>query len=599
MEYAAIFHDMNKRYCYALEKGKFLIRIQTKKNDVSTVVLHYRDKYLPLEVEDTRMKIMMTKAASDQYHDFYEAEVACDVICLRYYFELVDSKGRRTFYGNYEFFEEPIDDIDRMFDCPQNLREEELFEVPRWAKNKVIYQIFPSRFATDRKVPEELWYKEPIGAHDRLEGNLRGIINHLDHLQELGIDVIYLNPIFASNSTHKYDTIDYYQIDPSFGTREDFRELVDRAHSMGIRIILDAVFNHTSPEFLAFEDIRKNGADSEYLDWYFIDSFPLDGEEGKKPRYKTFGYYDGMPKLNLKNPKTEEYFIRVGRYWIKEFHIDGWRLDVGDEISHRFWKRFRNSVKEVNPDALIIGEVWHYAGDFLEGDEWDSVMNYPFYLNVRDFVAQERITASQFLGNMDFVKARSNNNAYPVLVNLLDSHDTPRFLNSCADTARQSIRLRDGDVLQPMEIKKKKQRLGAAFLLLSPGMPMIYYGDEYGMDGADDPDCRRGMLWDEARQDKEMYQWYRKLIQIRKAHPVITEGRIAAKWSLDEEGVVVIRKQYGKEQITMIFHNGAVPTALETASLIGVKDLLSGAPFVGTIGSYEVLLLLEQENIYE
>lgn len=594
MEHSAIFHDMNKRYCYALEKGKFLIRIQGKKNDLDKVILHYQDKYIPLEQEDTRQTMEMIKAAGDQYHDYYEAVVSCDVICLRYFFELVDMAGKREYYGNYEFFQEVIEDIDRMYDCPQNLREEEIFEVPQWAKNKIVYQIFPSRFAADKDVPDDIWYKAPVAADDQLGGNLRGIINHLGHLQELGVDVIYLNPVFRSDSTHKYDTIDYYQIDPSFGTKEDMHELVEKVHAMGMRIILDAVFNHTSPKFLAFEDVKRNKENSGYLDWYFVDSFPLQSEKGKKPSYKTFGYYGGMPKLNLKNPETEEYFIRVARYWLKEFHIDGWRLDVGDEISHRFWKRFRKSVKEVNPEALIVGEVWHYAGDFLEGDEWDSVMNYPFYLTVRDFVAQERITASQFLGNMDFVRGHSNVNAYQVLFNLIDSHDTPRFLYSCGEALQKSNRPKEADKLQTVEARKLKQRLGAAFLLLLPGMPMIYYGDEYAIDGANDPDCRRGMLWDPKYQDQEMYRWYCNLIRIRKSHPVITEGKTVAKWSVDEDGIVVIAKQSKQEKITMIFHNYADVTYLENAHLIGVKNLLTDTPFEGTIGPYQVLLLAEK-----
>lgn len=593
MEHSAIFHDMNKRFCYAVEKGKFLIRMQAKKNDLVQVLLHYQDKYIPVERQDTRQTVEMEKAACDRYLDYFEVAVSCDVICLRYFFELVDAEGTREYYGNYEFFHEEIEDVDRMYDCPQNLREEEIFRVPKWAADKIVYQIFPSRFAADRDISDDVWYKAPIGAQDNLHGSLRGIINHLDHLQELGVDVIYLNPIFRSDSSHKYDTIDYYQVDPSFGTKEDLHELVDKVHGMGMYIILDAVFNHTSPKFLAFEDVKRNGEKSDYKDWYFVDEFPVDSGSGGKPGYQTFGYYGGMPKLNLMNPETGEYFIRVARYWLKEFHIDGWRLDVGDEISHRFWKRFRESVKEVNKDALIIGEVWHYAGDFLEGDEWDSVMNYPFYLTVRDFVARERITASQFLGDMDFVRGHSNTNSYHALLNLIDSHDTPRFLHSCEEAVIRRQRTREADMLQPEDARRMKQRLGAAFLLLSPGMPMIYYGDEYAMDGADDPDCRRGMLWDSRYQDREMFRWYQTLIRIRKSHPAITEGRTVAKWTVDESGIVVIIRQLGQEKVTMIFHNYADTTSLVTANMIGLKNVLDGTIFVGTINPYEVLVLVE------
>ena len=347
--------------------------------------------------------------------------------------------------------------------------------VPEWAKNKVVYQIFPARFATDQPVAKDLWYKTPLRRED-LKGNLRGIIDRLDHLQELGVDVLYMTPVFQSDSVHKYNTDDYYKIDPSFGTKEDLKELVEKAHGRGMRVILDAVFNHSSKQFFAFADIAEKEERSAYLDWYFVEGFPLRAKMGEIPNFKTFSYFGGMPKLNLKNPQVEEYFIQVGKYWIRECGIDGWRLDVADEIGHRFWKRFRDAVKEEKPDALIVGEEWHYGGDFLEGDEWDSVMNYHFYNAVMDLVAREEISASQFMDSLGFLRGNLHPSTCQVLWNLIDSHDTERFFYS---TGRN----------------RAKHRLAAAVQLLLPGMPMIYYGDEYAMDG-DREDCRRGMVWD-------------------------------------------------------------------------------------------------------
>ena len=593
MEFSAIFHDVNKRYCYALDKNTFLIRVQTKKDDMRKVILHYQDKHIPRDYMDTHQAVMMEKAASDQYLDYYEAAIKMDAMCIRYYFELEDCKGEKIYYSNYEFVKEPFTDVERMYDCPELLREQEQFIVPRWAKNKVIYQIFPSRYATDKNVPSREWYKEPISFKDDLQGNLRGIIDHLDHLEELGVDVIYMTPIFQSPSCHKYDTVDYYHIDPSFGTEEDLRELVDKAHKMGMRVILDAVFNHTSPEFFAFKDVAEKEWDSKYIDWYYISEFPLRRSRGEKPNYKCFGYYGGMPKLNLENPQTSRYFIDVALYWLKEFHIDGWRLDVADEISHRFWKNFRREVKAVNPEALIIGEIWHYAGDFLEGDEWDSVMNYPFYNAVKDYVVYGTLNTSQFMGNLDFIRGRSHIDAHQVLVNLIGSHDTPRFLHLCGS--------------------KEKQKLAAAMLLLMPGMPMIYYGDEYGMQGGQDPDNRRGMYWDQEHQDQDMFSWYKKLIQVRKAHPVITEGKTIVRITDDESGLIVLVKELAGERITLIFHNGTeevrlqewLKKAVATEDMVqecaimlanelkDTKNLLTDTLFDGAINGYEVLVLTE------
>ncbi len=570
MEYAAICHKSDKNYCFSLGNKQFLFRIQVKKGDIRQVILHMQDKYLPLRVMDTRSAQEMERRTSDVYHDYFETVVTMDVVCLRYFFELVDYEGKRTFYGNYDFYDSVIGDIENMFDCPQNLREEEAFLVPDWAKNKVFYQIFPSRFATTEKVADDLWYKAPIGHRDNLKGSLKGILAHLDYLKELGIDVIYMTPIFQSDSSHKYDTIDYYRIDPSFGDTEDLKALVERAHQMGMRVVLDGVFNHTSPKFFAFADIMEKESASEYVDWYYIEGFPLVMEWGKKPNFKTFSYFGGMPKLNLSNPKVQDYVIGVATHWMKECNIDGWRLDVGDEVSHSFWKRFRREVKAVNPQAIIIGEIWHYAPDFLEGDEWDTVMNYPFYKALKAVLADESIPVSEFWGRIGFLKGNLHSKVFPLLLNMMDSHDTERFLHSCGN-------------------RKEKQRLGAAVMLLMPGMPMLYYGDEVAMEGGPDPDCRRGMLWDEKRQDRSMLEWYQKLIAVRKEHPVLLDGTITKECVCDEDGTLFITRELDGAKIHLLYHfrDGQV----NVPEYEGKVDLLTGKAFSGTMQGYEVVVL--------
>ena len=571
MEYSAIFHDMDKRFCYAIDKDLFVIRVQVKKDDMKEVILHYEDKYIPMERKDTRMTLPMKKVATSQFHDYYEAQLRMNLICLRYFFEFTDMQGEKVYYGNYEFDKECITNRDRMFDCPQNLREEEMFEVPQWAANKVVYQIFPSRFAATQPVDKKLWYKAPITPMDDLHGNLRGIIEHLDYIKDLGIDVVYLTPIFKSNSCHKYDTIDYYQVDPSFGTTEDLKELVQKSHERGMKVVLDAVYNHTGREFFAFQDILEKGEKSKYLDWYFIDELPPKGEWGEIPNFKCFGYYGGMPKLNLKNPEVEKYITDVACYWIKECDIDGWRLDVGDEISHFFWKNFRKAIKAVKKDMLIIGEIWHYAGDFLEGDEWDTVMNYPFYLNLIDLLADEKINVSQFVQNLGYLKGRLNKKCYPLMWNLIDSHDTARFLHLCNDN-------------------KKKQHLAAAFQLLMPGMPMVYYGDEYAMPGANDPDCRRGMYWDEEYQDKEMYNWYKKLMQIRKAHACIVDGEMIETITNDDDDTIVMIRKNGEETIAMLFNCGS--NVKEFNEYAKKYNLLTDSVFDGKVDGLDAAVIV-------
>ena len=560
----AIQHSATGQDCICLEPGRFLIRLRCARGDLTRVVLHTQDKYLPLSIQDTREAVPMTLSFGDNTLDYWEAELSFDVVCLRYWFSLTDTIGQTVHYANYRFSDVPFTDTDDMFDCPQNLREEERFLTPRWAENKVVYQVFPSRFASSREVPEELWYKTPMSFRDDLHGDLRGLINHLPHLAELGVDVLYMTPVFRSNSCHKYDTIDYYTVDPAFGTKEDLKELVDTAHGMGLRVLLDGVFNHTSPEFFAFADIREKGPESKYLDWYYIREFPLRAARGEKPNFKTFSYFGGMPKLNLKNPEAARYILDVALYWLRETGADGWRLDVGDEVSHRFWKRFRQAVKAEFPQALIVGEVWHYAPDFLQGDEWDTVMNYPFYQSVLALAARGEIPVSRFLGDLNFLKGNLHPRVYPLLWNLAGSHDTPRLLHQCGGN-------------------KARMKLAAALQLLLPGMPMIYYGDEYAMQGSQDPDCRRGMVWDPKRQDADMFRWYQSLIRVRKTCPGIL-GRESTDTADDERGLLL--RQAGG--YTLVFHcrDGTLP--LE--DFAGRRDLISGNVFKGTLEPFGVLV---------
>lgn len=560
MNFAAIQHEATQRWCHAIAPNTFLIRLQTAKDDLRCVRIHTRDKYIPLSWKDTRKVFPMHRASCDGLRDYYEVELSFQMVCMRYCFELVDLDGNICFLANDGFVPSIPEDKERHFDCCQNLREEELFQAPQWARNAVIYQIFPSRFATDRPMKDRVWYQAPIGPMADLCGNLRGIIQRLGHVRDLGADVIYLTPIFQSRSGHKYDTIDYYTIDPSFGTEEDLIELVDKAHCMGLRVVLDAVFNHTGPEFFAFADLKKNRESSPYRDWYYPQSFPL--RTVPKPNYKCFGYFGGMPKVNLRNPEAARYFTDVALYWLDRAGIDGWRLDVADEVSHSFWQSFRRELKAKHPEALIVGEIWHHAPDFLQGDQWDSMMNYPFYRAVEDFAATGTISASEFLGRLGYIRGNTHSACYPLLWNLVGSHDTARLLHRCG-----------GD--------RRRQKFAAALQLLWPGMPMIYYGDEVGMTGGADPDCRRGMLWDESRQDAATLRWYKDLIRLRKALPAITRGLMTEYSTDDEAGLLRITRELEGVRVTLLFHAGN--GSIYLPEFTGKTERVTSTAFSGTL----------------
>jgi glycosidase len=564
MNHAAIAHTPDIRYCYAIAPDRFVFRIQTGRDDLISVRLHSQDKYLPLRFFDSRRVTEMKRVAQDAYHDYYEAEMTFSLVCLRYYFELTDRLGNTVYYANCLFMDSPPEDIERMYDCPQTMREEQMFHMPDWAANKVIYQIFPARFASSQNLPENVWYKVPADAAMDLKGDIRGVIGKLPYIRDLGVDVVYLTPIFHSKSRHKYDTIDYYTIDPSFGTESDLIEMVDKAHDLGMKVVLDGVFNHTSPEFFAFQDVKEKGEESQCRHWYYLNGKPNWSGRFTKPNYKCFSYFGGMPKVNLQNPETADYFIKVALYWLRKAHIDGWRLDVADEIAPNFWRRFRAAVKREFPAALIVGEIWHYAADFLQGDQWDSVMNYPFNNAVVDFVANQALTASQFLNELGFLRGNYHNAVHPVLWNLVGSHDTPRILHRCGED-------------------KRKQRLVAALQLLLPGMPMIYYGDEAGMTGGKDPDCRRGMVWEPRYRDDTMTDWYKALIRVRKTHPCLLEGQLTQRAD-DEHGVVIMERQNDAERLVLLFHgkDGHADLPLYRDRI----DLLTGKAFSGALGPY-------------
>ena len=307
-------------------------------------------------------------------------------------------------------------------------------------------------------------------------------------------------------------------------------------------------------------------------DWYYVEKFPVRRVPGLH-NYKCFGYFWGMPKVNLRCKAAADYFTNVALYWLREAGVDGWRLDVADEIAHDFWRGFRKAVKAEFPDALIVGEIWHHAPDFLQGDQWDSVMNYPFYRSVLDFVATGSITASQFLGNLGFLRGNTHAAAYPLLWNLAGSHDTARLRYLCGENPQ-------------------RQKLAAALQLLHPGMPMIYYGDEVGMTGGPDPDCRRGMLWDETRQDQDMLRWYRRLLQLRREMPQLLWEKCATEEARDEEGLILRKFRIDGRDVTLLFH--AKEGSVCIPELAGKLDLLENRVFDGTLSGIAALVLIDE-----
>jgi cyclomaltodextrinase len=430
-------------------------------------------------------------------------------------------------------------------------------DTPDWVRDAVFYQIFPDRFARSGRVPApgplEPW-DEPPTHHGYKGGDLLGVADRLPYLADLGVTALYLNPVFASASNHRYHTYDYLAVDPLLGGDGALRVLLDEAHARGIRVVLDGVFNHTGRGFWPFHHVLEDGAASPYVDWFHFHSAALQGRRPFRPypwhgdhdewpvdpvfeptrdergddSFRRLGYrawwgLPALPKLNTDNPVVREYLMGVAEHWLR-FGIDGWRLDVPQEIrTEGFWEEFRRRVRAVNPEAYIVGEIWHECHDWLAGDRFDAVMNYPLAFAILGYAAQEHLDRvvvgrqHEYASNtvvrdgvslaheLTRLMALYDPDVTHVQLNLLDSHDTPRFRTMAGGDAGA-------------------WRLATLLLATLPGAPCIYYGDEVGVEGDHDPDCRRALSWDESRWDPEGLAWTRAVLRLRHETPVLRRG---------------------------------------------------------------------------
>ena len=363
-------------------------------------------------------------------------------------------------------------------------------------------------------------------------GNLAGIVDKLEYIASLGVNAIYLCPIFKSNSNHRYHTVDYFEIDPVLGTLKDFDRLVKKAHKLGLRVILDGVFNHCSRGFFQFNSLMELGKNSPYVDWFHVHGWPLHAYSGK-PNYDCWWGFPALPKFNTDNPDVREYLFSVGEYWMKR-GIDGWRLDVPNEIDDdSFWQEFRRRIKAINPEAYIVGEIWDEPSRWLKGDQFDGVMNYPLRRAVLSFLFDEKpINLAEF--------AKRLREAFPagrfgVPMNLLGSHDTIRLASlPCSNLQRVKLAL--------------------AILFFLPGAPCIYYGDEIGMEGGKDPDNRRTFPWNMLSDGRRspVFRFLNELITLRNEERVLRDGKLEVAYSAGNLNIV---RSLGRKKMTLCISN--------------------------------------------
>ncbi|HIV34284.1 MAG TPA: glycoside hydrolase family 13 protein [Candidatus Blautia intestinigallinarum] len=509
MEFAGVYHKTSEQMSYALNEDELIVNLKTG-YDVRQVFIHYGD---PFEAgilggnekwTGRREEIVYKKRLAHQI--WWTTTLVPKYKRCKYYFELHTDKETWYYFEDGFLTEEQLQMDGRMLQCfvVPWMNPADVNRTPGWVNNTVWYQIFPDRFCngTPDRQKEGLtpWREGPVTNQERFGGNLEGIRQKLPYLQELGITGIYLNPIMKAESNHKYDTTDYTQIDPAFGDEEQMRCLVSEAHERGIRIMVDAVFNHCGRKFAPWLDVQERGQDSPYADWFMVQDWTdlkkkADTRDG---RFYSFAFADGMPKLNTNKEEVIDYFCKVCEDWVRNYNIDGIRFDVGNEVSHRFLKRVREHLKKIKPDLYLLGEIWHDASQWLQGDEYDSVMNYPLMSGIHDFFLDTSMDKESFeyMVNRCYTMYMQQNNN--VMFNLLDSHDTERLMN----------RFHDLDIFY--------QQLAILFTL--PGSPCIYYGTEIALEGGHDPDCRRCMPWDQigTQENQERISCMKTLIRLRR-----------------------------------------------------------------------------------
>ncbi|GAA0367035.1 glycoside hydrolase family 13 protein [Alkalibacterium iburiense] len=552
MDTAAIYHRAESEYAYLYKKGHYHIRIRTKLDDVETVELLSGDPYSHHSEKWYQNGKEMHKIASTNTHDYWMIDTHEPTKRMAYGFRIVGKDGVEVFHsdkGTFPFREYFLNKIKYYFRIPY-IHEVDAFKAPEWAKKTIWYQIFPDRFANGdtSNDPEGVlpWgSKKNPERDDFYGGDLQGVLDNLDYLEELGINGIYFCPIFEAPSNHKYDTINYKEIDSSFGDKKLFKKLVKEAHKRGIRVMLDAVFNHVGIYSPQWVDVLENQENSKYKDWFYINSFPVDDMRGKSyeeltkiPRvnYDTFGFEARMPKLNTSNQEVQEYLLDIATYWIKEFDIDAWRLDVANEVDHYFWKRFFQEVTEIKEDIYILGEIWHSSQNWLNGDEFHAVMNYSMTDAIEEYFIDKLSSPSLLVSGINNQLMMYRQQTTEVMFNLLDSHDTARILTKAK-----------GD--------KDSVKSALTFLYSQSGAPCMYYGTEIGLDGGDDPDCRKCMIWDEDKQDQDMLNFSKSLNRFRKKYQsILTHGE--AEWHevRDEEQFIGYKRKLGNEQLLFFFN---------------------------------------------
>ncbi len=524
----ALFHQSDSRYAYALGEKSFRIILRTAHEKFGKIEILYNNKYDFTKRRDTAK---MVKFADDGLFDYYKADFELSDVRLAYIFRI--EYGGRTYYFSEDGIQEDYDftlAYYTFFQFPY-INGADVMPVVGWSEKAVFYQIFIDRFARGNFKKDDSYinrkWEEKCDRYTFAGGDLNGITAKLGYIKDLGVNALYLTPVFKSETNHKYSITDYSTVDPQFGDKDDIAELLTKAHAAGIRIIIDAVFNHCDKNHACFQDVLINGKNSE-----FYDSFIIDGDfpDEQKGNYAHFADCKYMPKWNTNDPRTRRYLIDIALDYLG-WGFDGLRLDVADELSHEFLRQLRREVKEKYPDALLLGEVWHNNRNWLRGEQLDGVMNYKLQKILADYFGAYPITAKQAAERMNGLLLMNTEQANTMALNFLDNHDTPRF-----------FRFTGGN--------KDKLLCALCAVFVFPGMPCVFYGTELPLDGGGDPDCRQTFDWTFSEQSGAYAENFKTILGLKR-QPALTGGNAVIT---AENGVLKIVRNNGGERITAYFN---------------------------------------------
>ena len=484
----AVLHIPLSNYAFALNEHDLVIRLRTGKNNVSSVYLCFGDTACrSCEVKISEVK--MHEVFNDDSFSYFEVTLKDVTPRIVYYFKINDLENNEHYYYADNFYDFVSVNRNDLYKFPY-LRREDATNPSSWMKKARFYNIFPDSFAKsslnkDKKINlDGIEYKNKIG------GTIKDISSKLKYIKDMGFNGLYLNPIFKAGEYHKYDTVDYFKVDPLFGTNDEFKRLVKKAHELDIKVVVDLVLNHSGWYFFAFDDVIKNQEKSKYKDWFYDLKFPVYRPKTREeiPPYACFGYERNMPKLNTDNEEVINYFKDLCLYLIKEFEVDGFRFDTSDEVNDYFWIEISRTIKKENKDVVLIGEVWENPNHWLNSLMFDSAMNYELRREII-LLFNETISGETFKNHLVKLLLRTKKQYNYTLLDILSTHDTPRLFSL---------------------LKENKFYYRSAYMLLYflPGAKSVLYGEECPIKGIKEDDYRQHINF---RKKARFAEFFKKL----------------------------------------------------------------------------------------